>query len=220
VKPLSDRKQKGSKRMIHAERHPSSSSRRAFWARSIAIIVGFLVVGSFVIVGSRAAFTATTDNTTNALGAGTVTLTDDDLGSAMFNITNMVPGDTVESCILVTYSGTVVNPAAVKLYSGGYTDSGNFDTYLDIVIEEGDDGTPVFDDCTRFVADATIETGGTLSDFDTAHTNYGNGAGVWDPAGTPESKSYRFEFTLDAATPNAEQGESVTALIFTWEVSS
>ncbi len=53
-----------------------------------------------------------------------------------------------------------------------------------------------------------------------AHANYATGAGVWDPAGTPESKTYRFTFVLDAATRDTEEGASVTALGFTWEVSS
>jgi hypothetical protein len=43
---------------------------------------------------------------------------------------------------------------------------------------------------------------------------------VWDPSGTPQSKTYQVTVELDAATPNAEQGESVTALTFVWEVQS
>ena len=66
----------------------------------------------------------------------------------------------------------------------------------------------------------TIESAGTLSDFDTTHTNYATGAGVWDPVGTPESKTYRITVEVDAAVPDAEQGESVTAMTFTWEVQS
>ena len=130
----------------------------------------------------------------------------------------MAPGDSVTDCIEVTYEGSIADPAAVKLYSGGYTDSGDFADYLNVTIEEGTDGE--FGDGSSFNSEYTIETGGTLAAFGTAHTSYTNGAGAWDPVGTPESKTYRFAVELDATTPDEEQGESVTALAFTWEVQS
>jgi len=130
----------------------------------------------------------------------------------------MEPGESVTDCIVVTYQGSVPDPSTVVVYSGGYTDSGDFDAYLNLTIEEGTGGS--FGDCTGFTLENSIESGGTLSDFDTTHTSYATGAGVWDPSGTPESKTYRITVELDAAAPNAEQGESVTALIFTWEVQN
>lgn len=184
----------------------------------LAIGVALLLVSFLVASVSRAAFIDTTDNTASVLGAGTVELVDNDSGSVLFNLTTMVPGDTAENCIVVTYQGTVADPAAVKLYSGGFTDSGNFADYLNITIEEGSNGT--FGDCTGFTSASTIETGGTLTDFDTAHTGYATGAGVWDPSGTPQARTYKISFELDAATPSAEQGESVSDLVFTWEVQS
>jgi predicted ribosomally synthesized peptide with SipW-like signal peptide len=180
--------------------------------------LSLVLVGFLVITGSRAAFTDTTDNTGNAFAAGTVELVDDDSAVAMFSVSGMAPGDSVTDCIVVTYQGTIADPDAVKLYSGGYTDSGDFGDYLNLTIEEGSGGA--FGNCGTFAVENPIETGGTLAAFDTAHTNYGNGAGVWDPTGTPQSKTYQFTVELDAATPNAEQGESVTALAFTWEVQS
>ena len=196
----------------------TASSRTAVFSRVLAVTAAFLVVGLLVIAGSRAAFTDLTDNSGSALAAGTVVLTDDDTGSAMFNVSGMVPGQSEVRCILVTYSGTVADPAAVKLYSGGYVDSGNFADFLNVTIEEGTGG--LFGDCSSFVFENTIEPAGTLAGFDGTHTSYATGAGVWDPAATPESKAYRFTLELDAATPDTEQGESVTALIFTWEVQS
>jgi predicted ribosomally synthesized peptide with SipW-like signal peptide len=183
-----------------------------------ALALSLLLVGFLVVTGSRAAFTDTTDNTGNAFAAGTVDLVDDDSDSAMFDVAGMAPGDSVTDCIVVTYEGTVLDPAAVKLYSGGYTDSGDFANYLNLTIEEGTGGA--FGNCSGFNFENEIEPGGTLAAFGTAHTDYLTGVGVWDPTGTPESKTYRFTVELDAATPNAEQGESVTALAFTWEVQS
>jgi predicted ribosomally synthesized peptide with SipW-like signal peptide len=197
------------------EFRPAGSARMA---RMGGFLLSSLLVGFLVITGSRAAFTDTTDNTGNSFTAGDVDLVDDDSGSVMFNVSNMEPADSVTDCILVTYQGSIVDPSAVKLYSGGYTDSGDFADYLNLIVEEGSGGS--FGDCTLFSLENTIESGGTVTDFDTTHTDYASGAGVWDPSGTPQSKTYRITVELDAATPNAEQGESVTALTFTWEVQN
>lgn len=192
--------------------------RRDSAAPLLAISVSMILVSFLVLSVSKAAFTDATSNSASVIAAGTVDLVDDDTGSVLFNVPTMIPDQTVVNCIVVTYQGSVANPGAVRLYSGGFTDSGDFANYLNLTIEEGTGGS--FGDCTGFVSQNTIESGGTLTDFGAAHTNYANGAGVWDPAATPQSKTYRTTFQLDTATPNAEQGESVTALVFTWEVQS
>lgn len=195
----------------------SSGRVPAVVAWVFALAVSLVVVSVLVVTSSIAAFSDTTDNTGNSFSTGTVVLSDDDVG-AMFTVTNLIPGQSVQDCITVTYSGSVTDPAAVRMYSGGYTDSGDLDTYLDITIDEGTGGS--FGNCATFVLENTIEPTGTLAAFDTAHTNYATGAGVWDPASTPESKTYRVTVGLDAAAPDTEQGESITALNFTWEVQS
>ncbi len=187
-------------------------------ARIVGVTAALLIVSLAVITSSVAVFSDTTDNTTNSFTAGDVDLVDDDSASTMFTVTNREPGEPAVDCIVVTYQGSIPDPSGVKIYSGGYTDSGDFDTYLNLTIEEGTGGS--FGNCAGFTLQNAIETGGTLSDFDTDHTSYATGAGVWDPAATPESKTYRITAELDSAAPNAEQGESVTALTFTWEVQN
>ncbi len=85
-----------------------------------------------------AAFSATTDNTGNAFVAGTVTLTDNDSGTAMFNVPNMTLNDSAVGCIEVTYSGTL--DPLVKTY-GASTAGDGLEDYLDLTIEGGPDGT-------------------------------------------------------------------------------
>ncbi len=197
----------------------SSSSSMTAWILRGSALAAALTVSSFLVMhSSQSAFTATTQNSANAFAAGTVTLADDDSATAMFTVTNMKPGDTSVDCIAVTYQGTIADPAGVKLYSGGYTDSGNFADYLKVTVEEGTGGA--FGSCGGFSAENTIVNSVVLSTFDTTYTNYATGAGLWDPSGTPESKTYRFTIELDNGTPDAEQGESVSALAFTWEVQS
>jgi hypothetical protein len=196
----------------------SGAVRRDIRGPVLAVACAVLVATFLVLSVSRAAFIGTTSNEGNSLTSGTITLTDDDSGSTMFTVSNMMPGDSEVRCIVVTYSGVDADPSAVELYSGGFTDSGDFASYLNLTVEEGTGGA--FGDCSGFTAENTIESGGTLAAFDAAHTDYASGVGVWDPASTPESKTYRFTIELDAGTPDTEQGESVTALIFTWEVQS
>ncbi len=184
----------------------------------VAFLLSMVAVSVFVVTSSIAVFSDTTASSGNSFTVATIDLVDDDLAGALFSVAGIVPGQSVTDCIQVTYQGSATDPAAVKVYSGGYTDSGDLDTFLNLTIEEGDGGS--FGDCTGFTPTNSIESGGTLSDFDTTHTDYATGAGVWDPSGTPESKTYRVTVELDAAAPNSEQGESVTAMTITWEVQS
>ncbi len=197
---------------------PDSRRERASLVRLAAIGAAFLVAALMVMSASRAPFTASTNNSANSVGAGTVTLSDDDSGSAMYSMTDMLPGQSEVRCILVSYGGTAANPAPVRLYSSGYADSGNFADYLNVTIEEGTGA--ITGDCSSFVMENTIETGGNLAAFDTVHSDYATGSGVWDPASTPEAKAYRITLQLDPSTPDAEQGELVSNLVFTWEIQS
>ena len=184
----------------------------------MAAVLGMALSGVMVLTASRAAFSAQTQNTGNSVSVGDVALVDDDTGSAMFSVTNMAPGDTTQACIAVTYQGTIADPSAVKLYSGGFTDSGALADELDITVEVGTGGS--FADCAGFTPASTIFATNTLTSFDTTHTDYTNGAVGWDPAGTPESRTFRFTIDLPSDAPDTVQGDSVTDLIFTWEVQS
>lgn len=191
----------------------------------MAIVLGMLLSAVMVLTTSRAAFSAQTQNTGNSVSVGDVDLVDDDSGSAMFSVTNMAPGDSSQACIEVTYQGTIADPSAVKLYSGGFTDSGALADEaladeLDITVEVGTVGT--FADCADFELEAfsTIFATNTLTNFDTTHSNYTNGVVGWDPASTPESRTFRFTIDLPSDAADTAQGHSVTDLIFTWEVQS
>ncbi|CAN5249316.1 hypothetical protein BH18ACT5_BH18ACT5_16450 [soil metagenome] len=182
-----------------------------------SVLIGVLASSATVLTATRAAFSDTTSNSGNSFSAGTVDLVDDDSDSALFTVTNLVPGQSVTRCIEVTYQGTIANPDAVRLYSGGLVDSGSLASELDLTVEEGTGGT--FATCTGFNPSAVIESG-TLADFDTDHTAYSNGVGSWDPSATPDSRTYRITVALSSKAANSAQGQSVTGLTFTWEVQS
>ena len=56
------------------------------------LVVG--VVGALVGVGTLSAFSSSTSNSGNNFDAGTVYITDNDAGSALYNVTNQKPGST------------------------------------------------------------------------------------------------------------------------------
>ncbi len=182
------------------------SRKRPGWKVGV-LAATVLLTTALILTASFAAFSDTTDNTGNTWSAGTVILTDDDLGGIMFTVTDMAPLAPVTKCIVVTYSGSVL-PADVNLY--GISGGTGLDVYLDVTVEEGTGGT--FLDCTGF-SGSTIFTG-TLTSFAAAHTNFTNGAGAWNPAVNPESRTYRFTVTLQ--DDNGAQGLNATAT-FTWE---
>ena len=186
------------------------------------LLLTLLVLGGLAAVGGTAtfsAFSSTTSNTGNSFAAGTVLITDNDLGSAMLSLSNAQPGATDTSCILVTYSGSLAS--TVKLYG---SISGALAPYLTLTITRGTDVDPVFDDCVNFQPDGTDYIGsgngvvyqGALSAFPASYAT-----GLVDPLAaspetwtTGEARIYRFAVTL--ADDNGAQGQSATAS-FNWE---
>jgi len=175
--------------------------------RMIAIAAAMLMLSVLTATRSRAAFSDTTDNLSNTFASGSVVLTDDDTGSAMFTATEMTPGVPVVECITLTYSGSLV-PADIRMYG---TSSGALAPYLDTTIEVGTGGS--FGDCTGFTSSSTIYSD-TLSNFSTTHTNWTSGLATFTAAVNPTSRTLRF--TVDVQNDPSAQGQSATA-DFTFE---
>lgn len=189
----------------------SLSNRSKLSVTLVILVFAALLIG----LGTWAAFSSTTSNPGNSFAAGTVVLTDNDGGSAMFNLTGLKPGDTDSKCIKVDYSGSL--PAGVKLYG---TNSGALGQYLDLKVTRGTISSGAFADCTNFTADATDYNGdgaGVIYDSDLASYPATYAAGITDPTASwtnPEQHAYMF--TVTQQDNNAAQGQSATAT-FTWE---
>lgn len=176
--------------------------------RLSAVATAMLMLTVLIVTHSEAAFSDTTDNTSNTFATGSVVLSDDDGGStAMFTATGMTAGVPVVECITVTYSGTLV-PAQVRLYG---TTSGVLAPYVDTTIEVGSGGS--FGDCTLFSPTATIYND-TLANFPVNHFDWASGQAVFSPAVNPESRTLRFTVTVQDVP--AAQGQSAAA-DFTFE---
>lgn len=212
----------------HAAGHAAT---RAGWRRpggiaviALAVVLGLVGSGILVWHASYAAFTSTTSNGTNSWTSGSVTLSDDDSASLLFNATGLKPGSTDTKCITVSYGGNLPT-SGVKLYikTGDLADSTpSLASYINMTVSEGTDTNPTtFGDCTGFVADGVgqpIVNNVALATIATSNTNYATGAGVWAPSATA-SKVYQFTYTLSASTPDTVQGKTATAS-FTWEARS
>lgn len=182
----------------------------------VALPLALVASSALVYQASNAAFTASTDNGANQWSSGSVSISDDDSSSVMFNATDLKPGSTGIKCINVTYSGTLAG--AVRLYVTA--PSGTLGQYLDFTVEEGSGATGGGTlSCSGFTAASTLSGGGeTLDSFSAAHTDFGSGVSVWAPTGTaPESKSYRITYTLQDT--NSAMGQSAAAT-FTWEAQN
>lgn len=178
-----------------------------------AVLAALVIATLLAFQTSMAAFNATTTNGPNSFAAGTVTLSDDDANSVMFNMSGMKPTSTATKCINVTYAGSLT--ADVKLY-GSVAGTG-LATYLDTTIEIGTGATGGSTlDCTGFATPSTLHNG-TLAAFASANTNYGNGLGGFSGATNPTTKSYRITVTLQ--NNNTAQGLNATAT-FTWEAQN
>jgi predicted ribosomally synthesized peptide with SipW-like signal peptide len=181
------------------------------------------LLGVVAAIGTWSAFSSTTENPGNTFSAGSVSLTDNDSGSAMFNMTNMVPGATDTGCIKVSYTGTLTSN--VRLY--GTTSGSGLAPFLNLKVTRGvyTSPEPAFDSCTNFSPDATEYLGagagagvifnGTVDSYPDSY-----GTGVLDAPGAteawnnPESHVYKFEITLQ--DNNSAQGLNATQ-VFTWE---
>ena len=172
------------------------------------VVVG--VLGSVVALGVFGLFSATTQNSGNEISSGTIAISDNDAGSAMFNITNAKPGDSWNRCIKVLYTGSL--PADVKLYELG--GGGPLSPYLKLKLEQGSQSEATFPSCAGFTPDAT-NGNGTLFEgpgFGSIGNSYDTGApvvpfgkAVWNPG---ESLVFRATLTLNAEAPEIAQGNT------------
>jgi len=195
------------------------SPRTARLAALIGVPVALVASGAVVSTASYSAFSSTTENPTSNWATGSVALTDDDGGTALFSATNLKPGSTDAKCITVTSTGTL--PSTVKLYGTGATSTKDLAANTTLTVEQGTGGS--FGSCTGFTP---ATTGGTLynaslAGFATTHSNYANATGGWVTAGgtTAETRTYRISYTVSPTLANTSQGASAS-LGFTWEAQN
>jgi len=180
------------------------------------------IVACIAGAGVFSAFSSQTDNPGNVVTAGTVTLADNDAGSALYSITAAKPGDSKTSCIKVTYTGSL--NSTVKIYTPSTI--GELGPSVTLKIEPGTQASSTFPNCEGFTPDsggALFE--GTLAAFAAANNSYANG--ITDFPGTSATKwvtndsvVYRVTATLSAAAADSAQGKTTGTHIIRWEAQN
>ncbi len=171
-------------------------------------LITALGVGALAYTATTAAFSGITGNTNNDFTAATVTLIDDDFGGTNLTVTNMIPGDVSSGCIEVTYTGSTLDLAGLRMYA---TSGGALLPDLNLTVQRGVAGGS----CAAPGALTPVYSG-TLGAFG---FDWATGSAGLTPTGTPETVAWLIDVELDPATLNAQQGATAST-DFTWEVRS
>lgn len=185
-------------------------------ARKILLSLAIVgAVASIASLGAFSAFTSQTENPGNRVTAGTVALSDNDAGAALYSMTNAKPGASTTSCVEVTYTGSLASD--VHLYTPSTI--GALGPQVNLKIEPGTQATPSFPGCTGFTPDAGAALfDGPLSTFPTSYA-----AGIVDNPGassawtTNDNVVYRVTATLSASAPDSAQGADTGLHTLRWE---
>jgi hypothetical protein len=173
--------------------------------------------------GTWSAFDKTSSSPGNSVAMGSLTLGDNDGGSALLSLSNATTGSTATSCIKVTTTGV---DSHVRLYSS-VTGTGLEDGLNLSVTRGAIAGTPAAGSCAGFTADANDYLGsgngvvyaGTLAGFPQSFNT-----GLVDPVpgsaedwATGEAHVYKLTVTLPTAVGFYSKTASAT---FSWQATS
>ncbi len=225
-------------------RTPKLGARRTMLAA--AVPVGMVISGALVYSSSYAAFNAKTDNNANSFTAGTVAISDNDAGVALFTISNGTPSTAYTyRCIELNYTGSTA--ADVRLYATSYSpartsattldanDIGDNASYTVETSPTGPTSTASNTDCqngtgmtltSRFGGKLHHATQTDLSGFGN-RANFANGVQGWTPASGQTSQKlwYRIGYKIDdtdvATQESVNEGQGDTAsLNLVWEAQN
>jgi len=180
-----------------------------------ALIAG--LAASAASFGVFSAFSATTSNRGNSFEAGSVAIGDNDGDSApLYAESNQKPGDPVQRCIEVSYTGTL--DANVKLYTPSAIAHGSA---FHLKVERGTQTTGEFPGCGDFTPTSEAYDG-PLGAFPKTYADGIDGKSAAAAWAEDEVVVYRFTVTVaDDPTPNAHTStRSTGAHEFTWEARS
>jgi hypothetical protein len=190
-------------------RKPSTKVGRV--AAVLASPIAVVLAGALIWQSSYASFSSTTRNSGNNWATGTVALTDDDAGSARFQVENMVPGQTDTRCIKVTANTSV--PGSVRGYLVNPVPSAQgLEDHILISVNSGTGGG--FGSCTGFVADSAAVVSVPLSTFFSVNSFEAASAtgAPWLVTGGVaggESKTYQITWTFDTTGMTQSQQDAL-----------
>jgi hypothetical protein len=164
-------------------------SRASKWRKALVPLTTLAAAGALAI-GSGASFTSSSANAAGIVASGSLTQSNSKANAAVFNVSNIKPGDTVNGDVTITNTGSLPAVFAVtETATNGFADKTN----LVMTVTQG--GTTVYT--------GTFGAMGTKS------------LGTF-AAG--EARTYRFSTTLKSSATNAEQGKTANAS-YSWDAT-
>lgn len=199
-------------------RGPSSTLGRI--AAAAATPVAIVAASALIWQSSYAAFTSTTRNSGNEWATGSVALTDDDSGSARFQVQNMEPDDTDTKCITVTANAS--DTGVVKGYALNPVSSPQrVEDHVIVTVAAGTGGS--FGSCAGFTSEGTIIPDTSLADL-AAYNSYETGVGGWAVSAGEQSRTYQITWTFDTSGLTQSEIDNMqgaqTGIDFQWELRS
>jgi hypothetical protein len=203
-----------------------TDQRRRRVLRAVAPVAGLLAVGLLVWQGSYAAFSATTQNNSDAWTSGALALTNNGgtgtyagTTTATFNEVALKPGSVGSKCITVKAIDTAAGSLA--FYRSALADSApSLGAQIQVTIDAAPVATDVLANCTGFPGSGltNVATGVALTALP---TTYGTAVGPVAVATGTQLVAYRINWTFATTGTNAGdnllQSKTVTAG-FTWEI--
>jgi hypothetical protein len=161
--------------------------------RKVLVPLATVLVAGSIAVGSGATFNAETGNTISSVTSGSLKHTNSKAGKAIFDLTNMKPGDTLNGTLTLTNTGSL--PATFSLTEQSSTNAFSGEN-LKLKIVDTTDSKTVYNGTFGGLVDGAKQP-----------------LGEW-AAGA--AHSFTFTVTLDQAATNDEQGKTASA-VYAWD---
>ncbi len=162
-------------------------------SKKVLVPLATLAAAGAIAVGSGATFTSQTGNTVSAVTSGTLQQTNSKDGGAIFDLTNLKPGDTLNGNLTLTNTGSL--PGAFSLTETSSSNAFSGDN-LTLAITNTTTGATVYSGTFGGLVD------GTKTDI-----------GVIQPG---VANTFKFTVKLATSTPNADQGKTASA-VYQWD---
>lgn len=162
-------------------------------SKKVLFPLATMAAAGAIAVGSGATFTSTSGNTISSTTSGTLTQLNSKDGKAIFDLTNMKPGDTLNGTLSLTNTGSL--PATFSLTEASSTNGFSSDN-LTLAITNTTTGANVYSGTFGGLVDGAK-----------------NDLGVVQPGVV---NNYKFTVKLATTAGNGEQGKTASA-VYTWD---
>ncbi|MEU4806250.1 hypothetical protein [Actinosynnema sp. NPDC023587] len=185
----------------------TKSTRAKAIVRYAAAPLGILLSGVLVLAASQAAFSAQTSTGSNSWSTGTINLTNDHEGQAVFAVENLAPDTGGTKDVAVTYTGDYASD--IRMYATSPVEpTGVLATNITLTIQRGTGSG------ASFAPDQNAQWTGTLAAFD-AISSYSTGVlGYQTPVSV--AKTFRIAYNFAPTGDTTELMGKNTGVTFTW----